>query len=72
MKIVGAVAAVHASLTQKAVVGAANNGTAKKCADRLSIQTPPLPIQRITILLRHLMTLKPKRHSPPQCANIHL
>ena len=31
MKIVGAVAAVHASLTQKAVVGAANNGMAKKC-----------------------------------------
>jgi hypothetical protein len=61
-----------ASLTLKVYVGAANNGTAKKCADLLSIQTPPLPIQRITILLRHLMTLKPKRHSPPQCANIHL
>ena len=35
MKIVGAVAAVHASLIQRAVVGAANNGMAKKCVMRL-------------------------------------
>jgi hypothetical protein len=35
MKIVGAVAAVHASLIPKAVVGAANNGMAKKCVIHL-------------------------------------
>jgi hypothetical protein len=35
LKILGAVAVVHASLTQKAVVGAANNGMAKKCVMHL-------------------------------------
>ena len=35
MKILGAVAPVHASLTQRAVVGAANNGMAKKCVIHL-------------------------------------
>jgi hypothetical protein len=35
VKIVGAVAPVHASLIQKAVVGAVNNGMAKKCVMHL-------------------------------------
>ena len=51
-----------ALLTLKVYVGAVNNGTAKKCADRLSIQTLYRPNTCMTILLRHLITLKSKRH----------